>query len=405
MEPMAATSDIAPLGVSSNGRYFVDRRGQPFFWLGDTLWHLYRSFSPADVRAILENRRDKGFSAVLVMLIGYEADPMPNINGDRPWLDSDPSRPNERYFEHVDSVMRIACELDLIQVLGVYHKTQDRFYTPDSARESARWIANRYRHIPHIIWSMYPEARRQYLPVVRAIAEGLAEGDGGAHWITVHPDPSPQSSSFLHQESWLAFNMLQTCIDIEQVYPMTAADYAFAPAKPVVMAEGGYEGVEFGRLITPLDIRRQAYWTYLAGGHHVYGHTDNFVAPHRWQDWINSPGSFHIGVFRRIITSLKRWWDIIPNQSVIAKGAGSGTELNAAGQSVAGDWALVYLSGRCAASVRMDRIKTSEAAAASWIDPRSGDRQRIGRFQYADVREFSTPEGWEDALLLLEAVS
>jgi hypothetical protein len=403
MQPMVPRSDIAPLGISGNGRYFLDKNGQPFFWLGDTLWHLYRSFRPADVRAILENRRGKGVTAVLVMLIGYEPDPVPNLDGDYPWLDSDPSRPNEPYFEHVDTVMRIACELDLVQVLGVYHKTQNRFYTPDRARESARWIANRYRDVPHIVWSMYPEAKKQYLPVVRAIAEGLREGDGGAHWVTVHPDPSPQSSSFLHQESWLAFNMLQTCVDIEQVHPMTAADYAFTPVRPVVMAEGGYEGVEFGRLITPLDVRRQAYWTYLAGGHHVYGHNDNWQAPSRWRDWVDSPGSLHIGVFRRIITSLNRWWSIIPNQSIIAAGTGTGTALNAAGQSAAADWALVYLSGRCRSSVRMDRIKTSEAVAASWIDPRNGDRRRIGVFRYADVKEFSTPEGWEDALLLLEA--
>ena len=403
MRPMVATSDIAPLGISGNGRYFVDKKGEPFFWLGDTLWHVFRSFSPADARAVLRNRKDKGFSAVLVMLIGHEPDPQPNINGEYPWLDSDPSKPNERYYEHVDAVMRLACELDLVQVLGVYHKTQDRFYTPDRAREAARWIANRYRDIPQIIWSMYPEAKRQYLPVVKAIAEGLTEGDGGAHWITVHPDPSPQSSSFVHQESWLAFNMLQTCIDIEQVYPMTAADYAFTPIKPAVMAEGGYEGVEFGRLITPLDVRRQAWWSYLAGGHHVYGHNDNWQAPEKWRDWVDAPGSRHLGVLRSIITSLKRWWDIIPNQSIIAKGVGSGIELNAAAHSSAADWALVYLSGKCTAAIRMDRIKTSETVAASWIDPRSGERRRIGTFQYADVKEFATPDGWEDALLLLEA--
>jgi hypothetical protein len=100
--------------------------------------------------------------------------------------------------------------------------------------------------------------------------------------------------------------------------------------------------------------------------------------------------------------SFDRWWSIIPNQSIIAKGVGSGIELNAAGHSSAADWALVYLSGGCTASIRMDRVKTSESVAASWIDPRSGDRQPIGTSQYADVRDFSTPEGWEDALLLLE---
>lgn len=403
MPAVVAASEVAPLSISGNGRYFLDKHGKPFFWLGDTLWHLFRAFAPADARAILEDRKRKGFSAALVMLIGYEPEPAPNIHGEYPWLDGDPARPNERYFEHVDAVMQIACELDLVQVLGVYHKTQDAYYDPQRARESARWIARRYREVPHIIWSMYPEAKRRYLPVVRALAEGLAEGDGGAHWITVHPDPSPQSSSFLHQESWLPFNMLQTCIDIELIHPMVAADYALSPAKPAVMAEGGYEGVEFGRIIAPLDIRRQAWWTYLAGGHHVYGHNDNWQGPERWREWIKSEGSAHLRVYRDIVTSLREWWSIVPDQSIIFRGVGSELALNAAGRSMAADWALVYLSGPCAVSVRMDRIKASERVRVCWIDPTSAERHPVGAFDYADVKEFSTPEGWQDALLLLEA--
>jgi len=410
---MTTTSNLAPLSISPNGRYFVDRHGQPFFWLGDTLWHLYRSFTPEEVRAILQDRKEKGFSVVLVMLIGYEKEPAPNLNGDLPWCDGDPAQPNERYFAHVDEVMRIACELDFVQVVGVYHKTQDGFYAPEraagvgmpalqTARESARRIANRYREVPQLIWTMYPEAKRQYLPVVRALAEGLVEGDGGAHWITVHPDPSPQSSSFLHGEPWLAFNMLQTCVDMEQIYAMTAADYALTPVKPAVMAEGGYEGVEFDRPIAPRDIRRQAYWTYLAGGHHVYGHNDNWQAPAKWREWINAPGSSHLEVYRRIITGLKEWWSIMPNQSIIAQGVGTGMELNAAGLSAAADWALVYLSGRHTVSVRMDRIKSSERVAATWIDPRTGEREPIGTFGYSEVVDLATPEGWEDGLVLLE---
>ena len=56
------------------------------------------------------------------------------------------------------------------------------------------------------MWSMYPRAEAAYVPVCRALAEGLQEGDGGAHLITVHPDPSPASSNFLHGEPWLASN-------------------------------------------------------------------------------------------------------------------------------------------------------------------------------------------------------
>ena len=84
MQKPTVLSSVTPIRVSPNGRYFLDRSGAPWFWLGDTQWHLFRSFSPTDVRTILSDRKAKGFSAVLVMLIGYENEPVANINGDLP---------------------------------------------------------------------------------------------------------------------------------------------------------------------------------------------------------------------------------------------------------------------------------------------------------------------------------
>jgi Protein of unknown function (DUF4038)/Putative collagen-binding domain of a collagenase len=400
---MTTTSKIMPLRVSPNGRYFLNRAGEAFFWLGDTQWHLFRSCSEEDVRAILSNRKSKGFSVIQVMLIGWEKDPQPNIAGELPWIDSDPAKPNERYFEHVDRMLRIACEMDFAIVLGVYHKTQERFYTEAKAQESARWIAARYRDVPQIIWSMYPEAKKTFIPIARAIAQGLREGDGGQHWITIHPDPSPQSSSFMHDEPWLAFNSLQTWNDIDLVYPMTAADYGRVPIKPVVMAEGGYEGATAQREITALDIRRQAYWTHLAGGHHVYGNDEHYKSPTKWRQWIDSPGSIHLNVYRSIVRSLTNWWDVVPDQSIIVRGISGGFELNAAAKSGAGEWAVVYFASECKAKIRMDRVKMSEVMTATWVDPVTAARTPAGEFKYADVVELATPKEWEDSVLMIEA--
>jgi hypothetical protein len=221
--------------------------------------------------------------------------------------------------------------------------------------------------------------------------------------VTMHPDPSPNSSSFLNDEPWLAFNMLQTCIDVELVHPMTAADYALSPTKPAVMAEGGYEGLQFGRLNTPLGIRRQAYWTFLAGGHHVYGHNLHYQDIGTWRNWIDSPGSTQVGMYRTIVESLPQWWDVVPDQSIIQAGGGSGLDLAASAHSKLGDWAAVYFSSPRTASIRMDRIRTSEITTAYWVSPIDGSRALIGHFPYDRPVELTTPNGWEDALLLLEA--
>src|SRR5213593_752310 len=59
-----------PIRVSDNGRYFVDEQGKPFYFLADTQWELFRRYSLEEAKLILENRKAKGFTVVMVMLMG-----------------------------------------------------------------------------------------------------------------------------------------------------------------------------------------------------------------------------------------------------------------------------------------------------------------------------------------------
>ena len=402
---------ISPIRVSSNGRYFVDENGSPVFWLEDTLWELFRMFTRDEALEILKDRQRKGFNIILVMLTGVDlredkldrSVPFTNIEGEEPWIDNDPLKPNEKYFEHIDKMIRLGEETGQIFVVGVYHQWHTGIITMEKARAWARWVSNRYRDVPNLIWSMYPKATDEYIPVCRELARGLQEGDEGRHMISVHPDPSVASSSFIHDEKWLAFNMIQTCIMYDKIYETVTEDYMREPVKPVVMAEGGYEGVEFGKLQTPHDIRKQAYWTQLAGGHHVYGHNDNWIKPRAWKEWIDSPGSGFLKVFREIITSCDGWWDMIPDQTIFIKGQGEGFALNTAARSQNGDWILAYLSEPSTVTLRLDDIKSGSGVNAYWIDPKSGDRKPAGVYSVDDTPSFTTPEGWEDAVLYFSA--
>ncbi|MHC4713749.1 MAG: apiosidase-like domain-containing protein [Planctomycetota bacterium] len=335
---------MAAIGVSANGRYFVDAEGRPFFWLGDTQWELFRGFSPPEARAVLERRKAQGFSVIQVMITGVGDGTKPDVSGETPWVADDPASANDAYFRNVDSIVQIAGELGLIIVPGVYHQLQRDRITTANARQYARWLARRYRGAEHVVWTMYPEAKPEYLPVLRELAAGLEEGDGGGHLITVHPDPSPTSSGFIHDEPWLAFNMIQTCVRYELIYPMVAEDYARTPVKPVVMAEGGYEGFQFGKTQTALEIRKQAWWSYLAGGHHSYGHNDHYSSPSEWRSWIDAPGALNLGVLREVLTALPEWWNTTPDQSILADGEGEGLTRNAAARHDGGRWVLVYLA-------------------------------------------------------------
>ena len=404
---------MASLRVSANGRYFVDEMGKPFFWLGDTQWQLSRDVPMADVCEILTRRKKQGFSAFQVMMTGVGEGLLPSLEGHKPWLNDDPATPNDAYFKHVDAVVAAAGEVGMILVLGVYHQLQVDRITTANARGYARWIARRYKAVPHIIWTMYPKAKPEFVPVCRELAAGLREGDGGVHLITVHPDPSPTSSSFIHDEPWLDFNMNQPCITYEKIYAMTKADYDRTPPKPAVMAEGGYEGVEFDRLQTALEIRKQAYWSHLAGGHHSYGHQDAWKKPAQWQAWIDSPGARHLSIYRQIITSCPQWWNCVPDQSVFATAPGTpgssdtleSMTLNAAVTSggPSGGWVLAYIASNTTVDIRMDKITTGKKVTAWWIDPTTGKRTKIGTYQNTGVQSLTIPADCQDAVLLLTA--
>ena len=291
-----AGEPVYPVKVSANGRYFVDQKDNPVFWMGTTQWELFRRYTVEEARTILEKSKDKGFAFVQVMLMGVGDGTKPNIHGDKPWNNNNPLTPNEGYFKNVDEVVRIACEKNVNISMTVFHQRYRKWITLQNARAWTRWIAHRYKDVPTIVWSMTPEARPEFVPILRKLAAGLREGDGGRHLITFKPDPAPYTSSFIHEEKWLDFNSMQTWKSVELIYPMVTRDYNLKPVKPVLMAEGAYEhGSEYGFDVTPLWIRRQAYYSYLLGGHHTYGHNDSWRVLPTWKQALDAPGATQTG--------------------------------------------------------------------------------------------------------------
>jgi hypothetical protein len=394
---------VKSIRVSDNGRYFVDQAGRPFFWLGDTLWELFRAFPPDDARLILRKRRDQGFTVIQAMLTGFNDGKMANAAGVLPWADNDPLKPNEGYFQNVDRVLAWAGELGLIVVLGPYHQMHKTSLTVGNVRGYARWVSRRYAGLTHVVWTMYPEAKDEYMPVIREIVAGLREGDGGAHLITMHPDPSPASSSFLHGEPWLAFNQIQPWKNYDLQYPMVRADYARKPAKPVIMAEGGYEGLHYDTVHTPWHIRKQAWWACLAGGFPTYGHAfSHHRPPDTWREWIDAPGALQMGVCRRVLTGLDRWWTLAPDDSLLSAGERSGLQRNVAARSPDAGWALVYFAEPGEVTIRLHAVAGGAPVNGTWIDPATGTATPAGTLGSGE-RSVKSPEGGEDALLLLQA--
>jgi len=105
---------VFPIKVGKNGRYFVDADNLPFFWLGTTQWQIFREYTLDEAKIIIENIKKKGFSVVQTMLLGVGEPVHSNVYGETPWVNNNPLKPNEAYFENVDSVVELAQKMDLL---------------------------------------------------------------------------------------------------------------------------------------------------------------------------------------------------------------------------------------------------------------------------------------------------
>jgi hypothetical protein len=396
----------APLHVSADGRYFVDSATKsPFFWLGNTQWAIFRGYTIDEARTIVDNVKSKGFTVLATMLAGGPNATVPNVEGQTIWLNNDPSTPNEGYFKRVDAIISYATQKGLIVRIGMLHNSQLRYMSDGKGKAYAKWVAARYKSLPNVIWSLHGNVDNPALiAMVREMAEGIREVDGGRRLISQKPDPSPKSSGIIQDEPWLGFTQSQTWKRIDLIYSMVKTDYDRAPPKPTVMDEGAYEaGTEYGFPITPLLVRRQAYYSYLAGGFHTYGHNDLWRALPTWRTALDAPGAFQLGKLRELFEKLSEWWYLRPDQSVLASGGNSeGDVLHLGVRHKDGKWVMIYCAAPHEFSVAMNKVN-SRTVQAYWVDPRTGDSKFVSTYPNRGTQLFTTPAGWEDAVLLLGA--
>jgi hypothetical protein len=170
------------------------------------------------------------------------------------------------------------------------------------------------------------------------------------------------------------------------------------------MAEGAYEaGTEYpSRPITPLAVRKQAYWSYLGGAAHTYGHNDIWRKNPTWRQSLDSPGARQLGILARLFTA-HDWWKLVPDQSVFVSGAGSDKSLSVAARSADGNLVIAYLASPATVTVDLRAITAALTVRATLVNPETGAQTSLGEFSHDTNQKFAPPKGSEDAVLVLES--
>ena len=406
-----------PLRVGADQRHLVDQNGKAFLVVGDTPWSIFTAITKADAEAYLEDRRQRGFNAIIVNIIEHFFNGPVNQDGQAPFTKTgavyDFSKPNNAYFAHVDYVLGLARDKGMLVLMtpaylgygggteGWWPEINTAVNTEAVMENYGRYLGTRYRTFNNVIWVMggdyYAAAT---LAKTRAIVRGIQATDQ-ARLFTAHNARQESGLLYYTSESWFTVNT--TYSDCTLTPQRSIEDYQRARVMPFVYFEGRYEN-EGGA--SAVCLRSQAYWPVLLGAVGAYfGNAPIWNFDAGWQAALGSGGARSMTYFRKLF--LSRAWDkLVPDTAgtVLTAGRGAlGADYAAAARTSDGASIIVYAPSQRALTVDMSKV-SGTSARAWWFNPSTGTAALIGDFPTSGARSF-TPAAAGDWVLVVDDAS
>jgi hypothetical protein len=440
-----SVNELTPaLRVSENKRYLATEKGDPFFWLGDTGWMLFSKLSREEAGIYLDDRRQKGFNVIQVMVI-HNIMKEVNVYGDsaiteqqldKPLITpgNSPDDPEQYdYWDHVDYIINLARIKGLYMALVPVWGSNVRAgrVTIEQARKYAVWLSARYKDLPNIIWLNGGDVKGSDSTAIwNAIGSAIRQ-TSPKQLITYHPFGRTQSSLWFHNEPWLDFNMFQSghrrydqdTLGLrygEDNWKYMADDYNKIPVKPSLDGEPSYESIPKG-LHDPAqpywnnaEVRRYAYWSVFAGGcGFTYGHNaimqfnkkDNpepsYGVREYWDAALNAPGASEMIFLKNLIMS-RPYFERIPAQEILSGEQGERYDYLAATKGK--NFAFIYTWNGSNIIIDCGQLK-GKKYKSSWFNPRNGESTPAESFKNEGINLFDPPgekENGNDWVLVLD---
>jgi len=377
---------VFPLRAVPGQHYLSDATGRPLLVQGDAGWSLIAATRRDEAERYLDDRRARGFDALIVSLVEHKfaIEPPKNAYGVAPFKTAgDFSTPNDEYFDYANWVLDAAEQRHMAVFLapaylgylgadeGWYHELTGN--SSAQLRAYGRYVGERLRAHRNIVWLFGGDYNPPIRRVVSEIAAGVAES-GATQLATVHCATESGASQVWGDEPWLTLN---TAYTYRSVSAMMNSLLRSSPL-PLVLIETRYEG-EPG--ITAWRARLQAYQAVLAGaGGQFFGNRDvwhfagpgNFPTLLHWQQALPSEGASSMMELGRLMRS-QRWWLLHADgeHQLLQRGTGMGLERAAAAVARDGSFALLYLPTPRRVRLRLDEL-AGPTVEAHWFDPVSG---------------------------------
>lgn len=407
----AHTGGLATLGGDS---------GEPVLLQGDAAWSLISALTPTDALQYLDDRRARGFNALLCSAVEAHfcpsATPAPqNRAGVAAFTTAnDFATPSTAFFDHVEWVIARARERGIYVFLCPlyfgFSAGAEGWYQRFSANGPAKvqsfcaYLAARLAAYTNVVWVLGGDYTPPDATYLEAMWAGIVSASPGSLAVTLHM--APESDSTARTGAWTL------TVNSGYAYPPGAPAHMhgiYGDGVPTILAEGRYEN-EQG--VTRATLRAQAYCSVLCGGNgHIYGcapvwyfgvpgdgnpghaFADDGAQP--WTAWLASVGAQDVerwGAFFRA----RRWFYLRPDvsDSLVTAGKGSGATYVAAARTDDGLLAVAYLPTSAAVTLNTSLLACGSGTSmtAKWVDPTTGAATNIGTYTTGGSRVF-TPTG------------
>ena len=460
----AHTPAVFPLKVSANKRYLVDQTGAPFLIVGDSPQGLMGRLTEKEAEFYFADREAHGFNTLGWIDVACAGRDYPTntlattpdgirpftafLSGGSDFTYYDLSKPNEAYFVRLDHMIELAAAhhlavfIDPIETIGWLPVL--RRNGMDAAYAYGQFLGRRYAKYPNVLWISgndfetwhasedgaltraakdgvrslaHTWRRRNDDDLVQAVARGIRSA---APWQLQTLELEPRSISSFDDATWKSLLDLNATYTYSPTYLQTLHSYNQTPTAPTFLVEAVYDSEKYGDypdVGTPSVLRKQAYWTVLAGGGgQFYGNPYTWSFKDGWQQHLDTVQVTETAYWKSFFQSLP-WQNLVPDQDHTVLVSGSGpdcqfqTPINQCDYAFAAkssDGAAIVVYVPAVRTIKVNLAGLGKPARASWFDPTNETYLTIGSksFPNTGVQEFTPPgknhSGDSDWVLLLQ---
>jgi hypothetical protein len=205
--------------------------------------------------------------------------------------------------------------------------------------------------------------------------------------------------------------------ELPEVYEVNHLEYRKYPVKPFALGESQYEGEDSASFKpqTPAEIvRRQAYWSVLAGGcGHTYG-SWCWVVNKNWRNVEKDAGAWQMGHVRRFFEA-NLWYNLVPDieNKFITEGAGTYGKTDYATAAYLPDFSsmVIYIppTETRSRNLKINIANIKGKIQAQWFDPVKGTYSPAIYTKKGKAIEVTTPgdhgDGSNDWILLMKSTN